>query len=469
MKKSDNSLLGQRDLTRGNMLKNLLIFSFPFLLANLLQALYGAVDLWVIGKFGGGKSGVAAVANGGEVMHLVMSFIMGITAAATVLIGQFYGASDKRNTRKCVGMSLLFSVITGLVATVIMVMISPWMVKVLNTPAEAEVQALQYLGICSSGVFFVVVFNAFAAIFRGFGNSAVPLVCIAISCVCNIVLDIVLVRNFGMGARGAAYATVASQALSVITSFIFFIKGDFRFKFTKANFVIVWHLVGKYVRIGVPIGLQNMLINISFLFIVSIVNKMGGENSACAAGYGIVNRLNGFAMLPAISFAMAMSALTAQNIGAKKFLRALRTLYTALAFTMALGVVFLLCMQLVPGVFIGMFLDSADPSSAEVVEQGILYARSFSIEYILVPIVFCTNGFFIGSGHSMFSMTNNLTSTFLLRVPISYFVSLMTGATLFHIGLAAPAASLFSAVLSMIFLVSGRWKHGAKKQIAGEK
>ena len=463
MKKTGGSLLGQRDLTRGNMLKNLLIFSFPFLLANLLQALYGAVDLWVVGKFGGGKAGVAAVANGGEVMHLVMSFIMGLTTAATVLIGQYYGANDKRNTRKCVGMSLLFALFIGVAGTIIMVPATPWMVKMLNTPAEAEVQALQYLAICSAGVGFVVIFNAFAAIFRGFGNSTVPLICIAISCICNIILDIILVRYFSMGVVGAAYATIASQALSVIVSFIFFIKGDFKFKFTKANFVIVWHLVGKYVRIGVPIGLQSTLINLSFLFIVSIVNKMGGDNPACSAGYGIVNRLNGFFMLPAISFAMALSALTAQNIGAKKYLRASRTLYTALAFTMALGVVFLIGMQLMPGAFIGIFLDSADPETAEVVAQGILYARSFSIEYILVPIIFCTNGFFVGSGHAMFSMVNNLTSTFLLRVPISYFASLMAGATLFHVGLAAPMASGFSAVVSMIFLLSGKWKNKAKK------
>lgn len=464
-KSSDNSLLGQRDLTRGNMLKNLLIFSFPFLLANLLQAIYGAVDLWVVGKFGGGKAGVAAVATGGEVMHLVMSFIMGITAAATVLIGQYYGANDRKNTGKCVGMSLLFSLITGIAGTVLMVLLSPWMVAILNTPAEAEVQALQYLAICSTGVVFVVVFNAFAAIFRGYGNSAIPLICIAIACVFNIVLDIILVRNFGMGVRGAAYATIASQALSVIVSFIFFLKGDFDFKFNKSNFTLVWHLVGKYVRIGIPIGIQNTLISLSFLFIVSIVNKMGGDNPACSAGYGIVNRLNGFAMLPAISFAMAMSALTAQNIGAKKYVRAIKTLNTALAFTMTLGAVFLICMQLAPGVFIGLFLDSTDPGTAEVIAQGTLYARSFSIEYILVPIIFCSNGFFIGSGHSMFSMINNLIPTVLLRIPISYFVSLMSGATLFHIGLAAPAASGCSAVISIIFLLSGKWKNVPEKSI----
>ena len=453
-----NDLLGQQNLTRGNILKNLLIFSLPFLAANLLQALYGAVDLWVVGKFGGGKAGVAAVANGGEVMHLVMSFIMGLTTGATVLIGQYYGANDKRNTRKCVGMSLSFAFAVGIIGTISMVMISPWLIKILNTPQEAVEPALQYLGICSYGVFFVVVFNAFAAIFRGFGNSTLPLICIASGCICNIILDIVLVAKFSLGVQGAAIATIISQGLSVIVSFIFFCRGNFNFKFTKANFILVWKLVGKYVRIGIPIGVQSTLINLSFLFIVSIVNKMGGTDSAPAAGYGIVNRINGFTMLPAISFAMALSALTAQNIGAKKFIRARKTLYISLILTLAIGAVFLAAMQLAPEFFIGLFIDTANPESAAVIHQGTLYARSFSIEYVLVPIVFCTNGFFVGTGHAFFTMANNLTSTFLLRVTTSYFFSITAGATLLHIGLAAPLASTFSAIVALIYLWSGKWK-----------
>ena len=457
MSKSSN-LSGQRDLTSGNMLTTLISFSLPFLAANLLQALYGAVDLWVVGKFSGGKAGVAAVANGGEVMHLVMSFIMGLTTGATVLIGQFYGASDRRNTRKSVGMTLSFSLFTGIAGSIIMVFATPWLVRILNTPSMAVVPALDYLEICSYGVIFVVIFNAFAAIFRGFGNSTLPLICIGGACLFNTAADLLLVAVFDMGVKGAAYATIASQALSVVLSVIFFVRGNFGFRFTKANFIIVWKLVGKYVRVGVPIGVQSILINLSFLFIVSIVNKMGGDDPAPAAGYGIVNRLNGFAMLPAVSFAMAMSALTAQNIGAQKYRRAVDTLKTAIIFTTSLGAVFLVLMQLFPEFFISLFIDSSGDGAGEVIEQGILYARSFSWEYILVPTVFCTNGFFVGSGHAFFSMANNVVFTFLFRVPVSYLASLMTGATLFHIGLASPLASFMSNIAALIFLFSGRWK-----------
>ena len=457
-----SSLNGQRDLTSGNMFTTLISFSLPFLVANLLQALYGAVDLWVVGKFGGGSSGVAAVANGGEVMHLVMSFVMGLTAGATVLIGQAYGASNKRMTRKSVGMTLTFSLVTGVAGTVVMVLISPWMVKMLNTPLEAFELAIEYLSICSYGVAFIVIFNCFAAIFRGFGNSTMPLICIGGACLCNIILDIILVAFFNMGVRGAAIATIISQGLSVLLSVIFFVRGDFGFRFAKANFQIVWNLVGKFIRIGVPIGVQSILINLSFLFIVSIVNKMSGDNSAASAGYGIVNRINAFTMLPAMSFAAAISALTAQNIGAQKFKRATDTLKMAVYITMLLGMVFLISMQCFPEFFIGLFIDRASAGADEVIRQGVLYARSFSVEYILVPIVFCTNGFFIGSGHSLFSMVINLASTFLFRVPVSYFVSLMAGATLFHIGFAAPLASFMSNIAALIFLFSGRWKKSVK-------
>ncbi len=453
----NNSESGRKDLTRGGMFSTLMVFSVPFLLANLLQALYSAVDLWVVGRFGGGSIGVAATANGGEVMHLVMSFLMGITTGATVLIGQFFGAGDKRNTARSIGMTLSFSALTGVLLTAVMVLLSPLLAKALNTPPEAFKDTVDYMRICSWGVFFIVGYNALAAVFRGFGNSSAPLLFVGIACGCNVAGDLLLVAAAGMGVRGAALATIASQGLSMLFALWYLARGPFGFKFSPPNFRIVWSLVWKYLKIGVPIGVQSILISLSFIFIISIVNRMGGESSVPAAAYGIVNRINGFAMLPAISFAMAMSAITAQNIGAGKPERAINTLKLALAFTWSIGAVFLLLMQLFPARFIGCFIDGRAEKAAEVIAAGVLYARSFSIEYILVPVGFCTNGFFNGCNRSLFSMINNLTCTFLLRVPASWFFSTMAGATLFHVGFAAPLASLTSGIVAAVYLFSGRW------------
>ena len=440
------------------MAGNLLTFSVPFLLANLLQALYGAVDLWVVGKFGGGKIGVAAVTNGGELMHLVMSFVMGVTTGATVLIGQYFGANDAYNTRRSIGMTLTFSLLTGIAATAVFVLLTPFLVRALNTPAEAEAATEVYMRICAWGILFIVGYNALSAIFRGFGNSAAPLVFITIACVTNTIGDFLLVAWLKMGVAGAAAATIASQAISMGLAFWYLLRGGFDFEFRQSDFRLPGDLVWKYLKIGFPLAIQGILISLSFLFIVSIVNAMGGTNAAYAAGYGIVNRINGFAMLPAGSFAMAMAAITAQNIGANKPLRAIRTLYFAVACTLAAGIVFLLLLQLWPERLIALFIDPASDGAQDVIRNGALYARSFSWDYVMVPIVFCTNGFFNGCGRTFFSMSNNLAGTFLIRVPGSYLFSLIPGATLFHVGFAAPLASLLSNSVAIWYLLSGRWR-----------
>lgn len=203
---------GRQNLTHGSMTRNLVTFAIPFLLANLLQALYGAVDLWVVGKFGGGKIGTAAVANGGEVMHLVMSFIMGLTTGATVLIGQYFGAGDKRNTSRSIGMTMSFSMLIAVLMTAIFVPGVPLLTRLLNVPKEAVGQTLDYMGICAWGTVFIVGYNALSAIFRGFGNSTAPLIFVGIACGVNIIADLLLVAWLGMGPVGAAWATIASQA-----------------------------------------------------------------------------------------------------------------------------------------------------------------------------------------------------------------------------------------------------------------
>ena len=449
---------GQKNLTRGGMTRNLVTFAVPFLLANLLQALYGAVDLWVVGRFGGGKIGTAAVSNGGEVMHLIMSFIMGLTTGATVLIGQYFGARDEQNTRRSIGMTLSFSALIGAAMTLVMVPFCPLLTRLLNVPAEAVPETLDYMRICAWGTFFIVGYNALSAIFRGFGNSTAPLIFVGIACGVNVAADLLLVAWLGLGPAGAAWATVVSQALSMIFALVCLRRGDFGFRFGLQNFRIDWLLAWRYLKIGMPIAVQGVLISLSFLFIISIVNKMGGSNSAPSAAYGIVNRINGFAMLPAISFAMAMAAITAQNIGANKSVRAVRTLWLAIACTMSVGLVFLLILQIIPEKMVALFIDPESSGARDVIENGVLYARSFSWEYILVPIVFCTNGFFNGCGRAFFSMANNLAFTFLVRVPVSWFFSVMAGATLYHVGFAAPLASFCSNIVALIYLFSGRWR-----------
>ena len=258
------SLAGSRDLTRGNATWNLLHFAVPFLLAFFLQIFYGTVDVIAVGRFGGGSSDVAAVASGSEVMQLVASLIAGLTTGATVMIGQYYGAKDYRNVRNCIGMTLTVSFLASVVLTAVMVPMIPRIARWLNTPPEAFEQTVAYGTICSWGIVFMFGYNALSAIFRGLGNSTAPLIFVGIACVVNILGDLLLVIVFPLGVTGVAIATVLSQALSMVFALVFLFRSDFGFRFQFREFRITWNLVWLYAKIGVPIGVQGIIVGLSF-------------------------------------------------------------------------------------------------------------------------------------------------------------------------------------------------------------
>ena len=452
MKKTNAS-----EMTEGPFFKKILHFAIPVTLTGLLQIVYNTADTAVVGRFAG-KTALAAVGSTGSMIGLIVNLFTGLAMGAGVLTARMLGAKDKEGVRRSVQTAMGLSVLSGLLISVIGILLSPTLLKWMQAPADTIDLSTLYVRIYFLGAPGAMVFNFGAAIIRSTGDTRRPLQYLAISGFLNIALNLFTIVVLHWGVAGVAIATIASQAISMMLALWYLAKGGFDFRFRAANFRLPGDLVWKYLKIGFPIAVQGILISLSFLFIVSIVNAMGGENSAFAAGYGIVNRINGFAMLPAGSFAMAMAAITAQNIGANKPVRALRTLYFAIACTLTAGIVFLVILQLWPERMIALFIDPEGEGAQDVIRHGALYARSFSWDYVMVPIVFCTNGFFNGCGRTFFSMSNNLAGTFLIRVPASYFFSLLSGATLYHVGFAAPLASLLSNTVAIIYLVSGRWK-----------
>ena len=324
------------DLTRGNAAANLLKFALPFLLAYFMQVLYSAVDFMVVGHFCDGSAGVSAVANGSEVMNLIMSLILGLTTGATVLIGRYYGAKNMEKVNASIGMVLSLSTLIALGMTAVVVPCIPFIVHCLKTPPEAVRETASYAGICSLGIFFIFGYNALSAIFRGFGNSTAPLIFVGIACIINVIGDLLFVAVFNMGVPGTALATVLSQACSMFFALYYLRKGPVRYQFKRENFRIPWNLARDYIKIGIPIGIQGIMVSLSFLFIFTIVNSMGVSASA---GYGICAKINGFAMLPAMAFSMALSATTAQNMGAGKPHRAIHTLWLGIGYTFSFGAV----------------------------------------------------------------------------------------------------------------------------------
>ncbi len=437
-------MAGQRDLTRGNLITTLLSFALPYIGANFLQALYGAADLMIVGYFCD-SSVVSAVATGSQLLQTLIFFITGLTVSATVLIGKAFGAKQYENIVKIINTMTICFIVAAIFLSTFIIIFDRTLLNLLRTPSEAYISTAEYIFICSLGLIFIFAYNAISAVLRGLGNSVAPMYFVAVSCVINVIADIILVGKYSMGAQGAAIATVCSQAFSVIIGLIYLKKGNFVFKFKFRGVKFDVSTAKELFKIGLPLSLQDTLIPLSFLFLFSLANSMG---IAASAAYGSVVRLNAFMMLPAGSFAMALTALTAQNLGAGKMDRSVNALKLSVSFAFICGFIFFIWQQLAPESAIAIF--SRDK---EVLKAGSLYLKSFSYDYMLVPFVFCFNGFFFGCGRTVFAAANNIISAFLIRIPVAYILcSVIAGATLFELGIATPAASVLSIIISSAYL-----------------
>ena len=435
----------QKDLTQGSLTKTLLLFALPYIAANFLQALYGAADLIIVGKFCE-SSVVSAVAVGSNLLQTLIFFITGLTVSGTVLIGKAFGAKKYEDILKIINTMTICFIVASLILSLFLVVFDNNLLSLLQTPKEAFESAKDYVFVCSLGLVFVFAYNAISAILRGLGNSIAPMYFVGIACVVNIIADLILVGVYGMGAKGAAIATVFSQAISVLIGLIYLKRGNFVFKikFSKIKFDI--KTAKELFKIGIPLSLQDTLVPLSFLILLSIANSMG---VAASAAYGSVVRLNAFLMLPAGSFAMALTALTAQCLGSNQMDRALKALKLCILYSVTFGLIFFVWQQIFPESAIAIFTSDKD-----VVQAGSEYLKTFSFDYLLVPFVFCMNGFFFGCGRTIFAAITSIFSAFAVRVPLAILLcSLIPNATLFHLGISPPVASVLTSIIAVIYLI----------------
>ena len=439
------------NLTSGAIAPALLRFSLPFLGSSILQFLYGVVDMVVVGRFSD-SAGIAAVNNSSQIMQLVTSLVCGIATGGTVLIGQYIGARQEKEAGRTVGnMVLLFTVLAAGI-TALLLTLGNGLVTLMQVPAEAVNLARAYLHICGIGTVFIVGYNVVSSILRGIGDSKRPMYFVLVACIINIVGDLLLVGVFGLGAAGAALATVAAQGVSLALALAVLRRRDFPFDFKRRSFRIQGDKAARILRLGLPVAVQNVLVTLSFLIITAIVNHM--DVLAQSAAVGLVERITGFIMLFPIAFQSAISAMTAQNMGAGRPDRARQGLKYGILFCLAADIAMFVLVQLVPGLAMRLFTPDA-----EVIYHGVLYLRTYSIDCILVTFVFTLNGFYSGCGRTGFTLFNSLASTFLVRVPAVFFISLLPGVTLLHIGVAAPAASAIQVLLQLLYFRTGRWNH----------
>ena len=432
----------------------LLRFALPLMLSLLLQALYGGVDLAVVGRFAQTES-VSAVATGSQVMQAITVLITGLTMGVTVLIGKFMGAGDARAAGDVVSAQVKLCAGVAVVLTAIMVALAPQAARLMNVPEAAVAQTVSYVRVCSGGIVFITAYNAISGIFRGLGNSRSPFLFVAIACVANIVLDLLFVGGLGMAATGAALATVLAQALSVAFSLGYMRRHPLPFEVSlRAGSA---RSATGILKIGSPIALQDFLNTVSFLIITSIVNSLG---LIASAGIGISEKLFVFLSIVPMSFMSALSAFVAQNMGAPRPGRARLALRSALMIALALGVPVFAATHFAGGTLAALFSSDAD-----VVAATAEYLRGSSFEYLMIPVTFCLLGYFNGREHTAFTMIQGLLASFLVRIPLSYLLSRVPGTSMWLISLAVPASSMANMALCVAYYVLLR----RRERVRGEE
>lgn len=428
----------KRELTSGSVMKNLLFFSLPYLLSFFLQTLYGMADLLIIGQYGG-VADTTAVSVGSQVMHMLTVMIVGLAMGATVNIGQAIGGRDNRRAALFTGNTVTLFMGLSSVLTLLLLVLRSAIVSAVSTPADAAAGTVDYLTICFIGIPFITAYNIISAVFRGMGDSKSPMYFIAVACAANIALDYLFIGAFGMGPAGAALGTVLSQAISVIISLIVIKRRSTGLALTKADIRPNKQIIGKILKIGIPVAMQDGFIQIAFMVITVIANRRGLND---AAAVGIVEKIIGFLFLVPSSMLSAVSALGAQNIGAQKPERARKTLLYAIFIAAGFGGTVAVIMQFLSSGAVSLFTDSA-----AVIRLGGEYLCGYAWDCLFAGIHFAFSGYFCACGKSGISFMHNMIAILLVRIPGAYFMSSMFPGTLYPMGLATAAGSLLSAII----------------------
>lgn len=431
----------ERNLTSGSVLKNILYFSLPYLLSYFLQTLYGMADLFIIGQFEG-VAGTTAVSIGSQVMHMLTVMIVGLAMGATVSIAKAIGANDKKEASRSIGNTVTLFMLVAVALMVILLCLVHPIVAVMSTPLEAVSGTVTYLTICFIGIPFITAYNIISSVFRGLGDSRSPMYFIAVACVTNIVLDYVFIGALHLGPAGAALGTTLSQAVSVVIALIVILKKNTGISVSKKDFRPQHCAMGQILRIGIPVAMQDGLIQIAFIIITIIANRRGLSD---AAAVGIVEKIISFLFLVPSSMLSTVSALGAQNIGAGKPERAAQTLKYATMIAVGFGLTVSVIIQFIAEPAVGLFTTDVAVKIA-----GGQYIRGYIWDCIFAGVHFSFSGYFCACGRSELSFLHNITAIALVRVPGVYLTSKLFPQTLLPMGLATATGSLLSVIICVI-------------------
>ncbi len=429
-----------QDFTTGSIPKKMLRFMLPILVALILQAMYSAVDLLIVGKFGT-TAGISAVTTGSQITGLATFTVCALTTGVTVLMGRYLGQNRPERLPALLGSAVSFFALLGSALTVVLLVFARPLARLMQAPAEALDLTVQYIRICGTGFLFVVFYNIISSVFRGMGDSRLPLLFVGIACAVNIIGDLVLVAGFGMNVAGAAIATVGAQAVSVLLSLVI-IRRKKTVRLCRADLRLGAD-VGQFLSIGTPLALQEILTSVSFMALCAFINRLG---LTASSGYGVAQKIQSFVMLIPSAIMQSMACFVSQNVGACQPVRARKAMCFGMLSGGSIGVFIAYLAFFQGSMLAGMFSDDA-----AVIARAAEFLKGFAPEAVVTCILFSFMGYFNGYSRSFFVMAQGLAQSFLVRLPISYLMSIRPNASLTEIGLAAPTATVFGILLCFIY------------------
>ena len=434
-------------MTEGVIWKEILLFSIPLLLGNLFQQLYNAVDSVVVGNYIGAQA-LAAVGSSAPVINLLVSFFMGLAVGAGVIISRYFGARKKEELHIAVHTSLALTFAAGLVMTLIGVLISPYVLQWVGTPSDVMESSVLYLRIYFLGILSVMVYNMGSGILRAEGDSRNPLYFLIVSSVTNIILDMLFVIVFHMGIAGVGWATLIAQTISAVLTMLLLMRTKEEYQVKLKHIRFHKHMLYEIVRLGLPSGLQNAIVSFSNVIVQSNINAFG---SLAMAGCGSYTKIDGFAILPVMSYSMALTTFTGQNMGAKKYDRVKQGAKTGILMSV-ITIVCISALLLILGPNV-LAIFSSDPT---VINYGLYMMHVLAPGYIFLAISHAFNGIIRGAGITTVPMIVMVTCWCGLRM-----AWILTSVPLFHdigvVFMGWPLTWIASALWLYLYYRKGNW------------
>ena len=448
-----------KNLTEGQPLKLLFFFALPMVVGNLFQQLYNMVDTAVVGKFVG-EDAVAAVGSSFPIVFLSVAVASGLSMGCNVVVSQLFGAGRIHEMKSTISTAILSLSVLGLIIMGLGTLLAGPLLQLLGTDPEIMDDSRLYLQIYFGGAVFLFLYNTLNGIYNAQGDSRTPLIFLMISSLTNIVLDLVFVINFHMGVAGVAWATLIAQGMCAVCSLFVLI---FRMKRMPCEperageKIPLFHAVAvrRIARIGLPSMLQQSLVSLSMMMMQGLVNSYG---KVLVAGYTAATKIDTLAMLPNMNFSNAMSSYTAQNIGAGKYDRVKEGLKACLFMVVLFSLTITVIIFLFGNQLLGLFLERGDASGA--MGYGLAYMHTVSVFYILMGLLFVSNGMLRGAG-DMAAFTLSSMCNLFSRVAIAYALAYLTPLGANSIWWSIPAGWAIGAIVSLSRVKSGHWMRKA--------